>query len=47
MPETAEIDMAGLRAVLELMAEAGELNSPLPDVASFVEPAYLKAAMAK
>jgi ABC-type nitrate/sulfonate/bicarbonate transport system substrate-binding protein len=44
MPKSAGIDMEGMRAVLELMKEAGELQGSLPEAARFVDLQYLEAA---
>ncbi len=44
MPKSGEISMEGLAAVIALMAEAGELQGPLPDAARFVELRYLRGA---
>jgi hypothetical protein len=44
MPKQAEISMAGMSKVIELLAEAGELKAPLPAAERFVDLQYLKAA---
>ena len=44
MPKTAEINMAGMSAVVALMGEAGELKGALPDAGRFVELRYLREA---
>ena len=44
MPRAGEIDMEGMRAVISLMGEAGELKGTLPDAERFVEHRYLKEA---
>ena len=44
MPKQAEIDMAGLTAVIELLGRTGELKAPLPAAERFVDLQYLKAA---
>jgi ABC-type nitrate/sulfonate/bicarbonate transport system substrate-binding protein len=44
MPRQAEIDMAGLTAVIELLGRTGELKAPLPAAERFVDLQYLKAA---
>jgi ABC-type nitrate/sulfonate/bicarbonate transport system substrate-binding protein len=44
LPRQAEIDLAGLRAVLALMGEAGTLEPPLPPAERFVDLQYLRAA---
>jgi ABC-type nitrate/sulfonate/bicarbonate transport system substrate-binding protein len=44
MPKQAEIDMAGLTAVIELLGRTGELKPPLPAAERFVDLQYLKAA---
>lgn len=44
MPKAGEIKAEGMRAVLSLMAESGELKGPVPDVARFVDQSYLAAA---
>lgn len=44
MPRAAEINMDGMRAVIWLMGEIGELQSPLPPAEKFVDLRYLQAA---
>jgi len=44
MPRQAEINMDGMRAVVALMIEAGELKGPALDANRFVELRYLKSA---
>lgn len=44
MPRAAEINMEGMRAVVELMGEIGELVKPLPDANRFVDLNYLREA---
>jgi ABC-type nitrate/sulfonate/bicarbonate transport system substrate-binding protein len=44
MPRQAEIDMAGLTAVIALLGRTGELKAPLPGAERFVDLQYLKAA---
>jgi ABC-type nitrate/sulfonate/bicarbonate transport system substrate-binding protein len=44
MPKQAEISMAGMAKVIELLGETGELKSPLPSAERFVDLQYLKAA---
>jgi ABC-type nitrate/sulfonate/bicarbonate transport system substrate-binding protein len=44
MPKQAEIDMAGLTAVIALLGHTGELKLPLPPAERFVDLQYLKAA---
>jgi ABC-type nitrate/sulfonate/bicarbonate transport system substrate-binding protein len=44
MPKSAGIDMEGMKAVVGLMGEVGELKGPLPDAARFVDLQYLEAA---
>ena len=44
VPKQAEIDMKGFDQVIRVMAEAGELKSPLPSVDRFVDLQYLRAA---
>ena len=44
MPRSAEIDMAGMTAVIALMGTIGELQPPLPPAEQFVDLRYLKAA---
>lgn len=44
MPKAGEINMEGMRAVVTLMAESGELKAPAPDAARFVDLRYLQAA---
>ena len=44
MPRQAEIDMAGLTAVIALLGRTGELKAPLPPAERFVDLQYLKAA---
>jgi ABC-type nitrate/sulfonate/bicarbonate transport system substrate-binding protein len=44
MPKQAEISMAGVTKVIELLGETGELKTPLPAAEQFVDLQYLKAA---
>jgi ABC-type nitrate/sulfonate/bicarbonate transport system substrate-binding protein len=44
MPRQAEIDIAGLAAVIALLGRTGELKAPLPSAERFVDLQYLKAA---
>ncbi|HEY7298630.1 MAG TPA: ABC transporter substrate-binding protein [Xanthobacteraceae bacterium] len=44
MPKQAEIDMAGLNAVIELLGRTGGLAPPLPSAERFVDLQYLRAA---
>src|ERR1043166_8042143 len=44
VPKQAELDVKGLRQVIQFMAEAGELKFPLPPADRFVDLQYLKAA---
>src|SRR5262245_24585977 len=44
MPKQAEISMAGMTKVIELLGETGELKAPLPAAERFVDLQYLKAA---
>ncbi|MEA2990257.1 MAG: hypothetical protein QOG83_2968 [Alphaproteobacteria bacterium] len=44
MPKQAEIDMAGMAKVIELLGQTGELKTPLPAAERFVDLQYLKAA---
>ncbi|HLH97548.1 MAG TPA: ABC transporter substrate-binding protein [Xanthobacteraceae bacterium] len=44
MPKQAEIDMAGVDAVIALLGQTGELSAPLPAADRFVDVQYLKAA---
>ncbi len=44
MPKDAGINMDGMRAVIALMGEVGELQAPLPKADAFVDLQYLKAA---
>jgi ABC-type nitrate/sulfonate/bicarbonate transport system substrate-binding protein len=44
MPKHAEIDMAGVTAVIGLLGRTGELAAPLPSADRFVDLQYLKAA---
>jgi ABC-type nitrate/sulfonate/bicarbonate transport system substrate-binding protein len=44
MPKQAEIDMAGMTQVIELLGRTGELKTPLPAADRFVDLQYLKAA---
>lgn len=44
VPKQGEIDMKGFAQVIQIMAEAGELMPPLPQVERFVDLQYLKAA---
>jgi ABC-type nitrate/sulfonate/bicarbonate transport system substrate-binding protein len=43
MPRQAEIDMAGLSAVIALLGRTGELKAPLPAAERFVDLQYLQA----
>ncbi len=47
MPRAGEINMDGMRAVVELMIEAGELKGPAPDAGQFVDLTYLRDAGAQ
>jgi ABC-type nitrate/sulfonate/bicarbonate transport system substrate-binding protein len=44
VPKQGEIDMKGLGQVIQFMAEAGELKSPIPAPERFVDLQYLRAA---
>lgn len=44
MPKQAEINMAGMTKVIELLAETGQISGPLPTAEQFVELRYLRAA---
>ena len=44
MPKQAEIDMAGMSKVIELLGQTGGLKPPLPPAERFVDLQYLKAA---
>jgi ABC-type nitrate/sulfonate/bicarbonate transport system substrate-binding protein len=44
MPKQAEISMAGMAKVIELLGETGDLQAPLPAADRFVDLQYLKAA---
>jgi ABC-type nitrate/sulfonate/bicarbonate transport system substrate-binding protein len=44
MPKQAEIDMAGLKAVIELLGRTGALAPPLPPAERFVDLQYLRTA---
>jgi NitT/TauT family transport system substrate-binding protein len=44
MPRQAEINMAGIAKVIELLAETGQIGGPLPTAERFVELRYLRAA---
>ena len=44
MPKQAEIDMAGITAVIGLLGRTGELKAPLPAAERFVDLQYLEAA---
>ena len=44
MPKQAEIDMAGVAAVIDLLAKTGELKAPLPGAERFVDLQYLRVA---
>ena len=44
MPRQAEISMAGMTKVIELLGQTGELKAPLPAAERFVDLQYLKAA---
>ena len=43
-PKAGEIDVKGFNEVLRVMAEAGELKSPIPPAEQFIDLQYLKAA---
>ncbi len=47
MPKAAEISAEGMKAVVELMGEAGELKGAPPDAGRFVEGRYLREADAR
>jgi ABC-type nitrate/sulfonate/bicarbonate transport system substrate-binding protein len=44
MPRQAEISMAGMSKVIELLGQTGDLKAPLPPAEKFVDLQYLKAA---
>jgi ABC-type nitrate/sulfonate/bicarbonate transport system substrate-binding protein len=44
MPRQAEISMAGMSKVIELLGQTGDLMAPLPPPEKFVDLQYLKAA---
>ena len=44
MPRQAEINMAGMAKVLEMLAETGQIAGPAPRVERFVDLQYLQAA---
>ncbi len=44
VPKQGEIDVKGFAQVIQVMAEAGELASPLPQAERFIDLQYLKAA---
>jgi ABC-type nitrate/sulfonate/bicarbonate transport system substrate-binding protein len=44
MPKQAEISMAGMAKVIELLGATGDLKAPLPSPEKFVDLQYLKAA---
>ncbi|MGE5538721.1 MAG: ABC transporter substrate-binding protein [Gemmatimonas sp.] len=44
MPRSAEISMAGMAKVIELLGDSGEIEKPLPAPERFVDITYLKAA---
>ena len=44
VPKQGEIEMKGFAQVIQVMAEAGELKSPLPLADRFVDLQYLRAA---
>ncbi len=44
MPKQAEIDMAGMTQVIDLLGRTGEIKTPLPAAEKFVDLQYLKAA---
>jgi ABC-type nitrate/sulfonate/bicarbonate transport system substrate-binding protein len=47
LPRAGEINMAGIEAVIALMAEGGTLTPPLPSAERFVDLQYLRAAGAQ
>jgi hypothetical protein len=44
MPKRAEINMAGMAKVIEMLAETGQIGAPLPPAERFVDLQYLQAA---
>jgi len=44
MPKQAEINMAGMAKVVEMLAETGQIAGPLPPAERFVDLQYLQAA---
>jgi ABC-type nitrate/sulfonate/bicarbonate transport system substrate-binding protein len=44
LPKQAEISMAGMAKVIELLGQSGKLKPPLPPAEKFVDLQYLKAA---
>jgi len=45
-PTAGELNDAGMRAVIELMGELGQLSAPLPDASRYVDLTYLRKATA-
>jgi hypothetical protein len=43
MPKQAEINMAGMAKVIEMLAESGQIGGPLPPAERFVDLQYLQA----
>jgi hypothetical protein len=43
-PKQAELDLKGLKQVVQFMAESGELKTPLPKVEQFADLEFLQAA---
>ena len=44
MPKQAEINMAGMAKVIEMLAQTGQIGRPLPPAERFVDLQYLQAA---
>jgi hypothetical protein len=44
LPKQGELDLKGLGRVIQFMADAGELQPPLPPPERFVDLQYLRAA---
>jgi hypothetical protein len=44
MPKQAEINMAGMAKVIEMLAETGQIGAPPPPAERFVDLQYLQAA---
>src|SRR5262249_25605881 len=44
VPKQGELDVKGLRQIIQFMAEAGDVRPPLPPPERFIDLQYLKAA---